>query len=129
MPFSAFDLFCGIEPAFVTSQHRFYTLAIDNADAWFRLFIDGNAYLFTEMVIDSFQRAIISPFIEIVGDMIPVRTVMWQHPPLASGFGHIAQGVDHFANSDGPFASRPLLLGNVRLNTVPFLVIHIRRIG
>lgn len=54
---------------------------------------------------------------------------MRQHAPLASRFRHIAQRIHNFTNINRSFSPCSGFLLDLRRNTIPFLVVHVRIIG
>src|SRR5882757_1761640 len=63
----------------------FHALAVDDGGGWTGFPLRSFATLFIEHVVDSFQRAVICPQIEVVVDRASRRQVFRDRAPLTAG--------------------------------------------
>src|SRR5216683_2243140 len=102
----------------------FHALAVDDGSGRTGFPLLAFATLFIERVMDSLQRAVICPQIEVVVDRASRRQVFRDRAPLTSGRENVHQAVHHL-----PLATASLARRDQRFNQSPFVVGQIARIS
>ena len=129
VPLASLDLLARIEAALLGLLGRFHTLAIDNRSTRLLRAAQSGADAQAQGRVDPFERAIVEPFVKVVGHMLPGRQIMRQHAPLAAAAIQIQDGVHDLAQIDGSFAAWSGWLTQRRLEVIPFVVAQIACVG
>src|SRR5882757_866340 len=87
------------------------------------------ATLFIERVVDSFQRAVICPQIEVVVDRASRRQVFRDRAPLTAGRENVHQAVHHLPHDHRALATASLARRDQWFDQSPFVVGQIARIS
>src|SRR6476619_4596369 len=107
----------------------FHALAVDAGGGRTGFPLLSFATLFIERVVDSFQRTIIRPPIEVFVD----RAFRWQvcrdRAPLTAGRENVHQAVHHFPHDHRTLATASLARRDQRFDQPPFVVSQIARIS
>ncbi len=88
------------------------SLAIDSQGfrGWRGTRVDAN--LFSKACVNLLPGAIEPPIAELPVDGLPVREVVWHHPPSPTGSQVVEDGIDHVSEFD---RDRPTTLGRAGL--------------
>src|SRR5260370_1847933 len=86
----------------------FHALAVDDGGGRTGLSLLSFATLFIERVVDSCQRAVIRPQIEVVIDRASRRQCFRDRAPLTAGRAHIHQAVPHLPHDHPALATARL---------------------
>src|SRR5450631_3722870 len=87
------------------------------------------ATLLIKCVVDSFQRAVICPQIEVVVDRASRRQVFRDRAPLTAGRENVHETVHHLPHDHRALASASLARRDQRFDQSPFVVGQIARIS
>jgi hypothetical protein len=90
-------------PIAVDAQRAPDTLAIHNADAWFRISPSFGPYIAAKERVNVLPCAVIAPRSVGVPDVIPSRKIARQLPPLTAGSGAVEDGMQDFTDIDNAF--------------------------
>src|SRR5216684_3781633 len=107
----------------------FHALAVDDGSGRTGFPLLAFATLFIERVMDSLQRAVICPQIEVVVDRASRRQVFRDRAPLTSGRENVHEAVHHLPHDHRPLATASLARRDQRFNQSPFVVGQIARIS
>ena len=107
----------------------FHALAVDDGGGRTGFPLLSFATLFIERVVDSFQRAVIRPQIEVVVDRAFRRQVFRDRAPLTAGRENVHQAVHHFPHDHRTLATASLARRDQRFDQPPFVVSQIARIS
>src|SRR5215203_7250172 len=127
MALSALDLLTPVVTAlFSAHPGALDRLGIHHACAGLRISARANPEAFADGSVDPLPGAVDTPFPEVVVDGGPLREVVGQQTPLATGLQEVEDGVEDLAKAVGPGPSVSLGGGQVRLYVVPFGVGKVR---
>src|SRR5450432_3681225 len=107
----------------------FHALAVDDGSGRTGFPLLSFATLFIERVVDSSQRAVICPQIEIVVDRASRRQVFRDRAPLTAGRENVHETVHHLPHDHRALASASLARPDQWFDQSPFVVGQIARIS
>src|SRR5271154_3825987 len=100
----------------------FNALAVDDAGGRARLPIDQLAALLVELIVNSQQRSVVPPALEVVEQGASRRQVPGDIAPLTPGAQNVQEAIDHLAFIDLASATTTLGWRDQVLQVPPFLV-------
>src|SRR5258706_7544349 len=107
----------------------FHALAVDDGCGLTGFPLRSFATLLIQRVVDSFQRAVIGPQIEVVVDRAFRRQVFRDRAPLTAGRENVHEAVHHLPHDHRALATACLAWPDQRFNQSPFVVGQIARIS
>src|SRR5713226_3891032 len=107
----------------------FHALAVDDGGGRTGFPLLSFATLFIERVVDSSQRAVICPQIEVVVDRASRRQVFRDRAPLTAGRENVHETVHHLPHDHRALASASLARPDQWCDQSPFVVGQIARIS
>src|SRR5450755_3288252 len=107
----------------------FHALAVDDGGGRTGFPLLSVATLFIERVVDSSQRAVICPQIEVVVDRASRRQVFRDRAPLTAGRENVHETVHHLPHDHRALASASLARPDQWFDQSPFVVGQIARIS
>ena len=122
MALAPLDQLGRIEAPDIPAFRGFHGLAVDHAGRRAglasRRFTRGHE----KVMVESAQRSVGTPSIEVTLDRTARRELPRQHPPLAARARHVQDRVQHLAQVSRLGPAMPFASGKVRGNHFPFLV-------
>ena len=122
MALAPLDQLGRIEAPDTLAFRGFHGLAVDHAGRRAglasRRFTRGHE----KVMVESAQRSVGTPSIEVTLDRTARRELPRQHPPLAARARHVQDRVQHLAQVSRPRPAMPFAGGKVQGNHFPFLV-------
>jgi len=73
-------------------------------------------------MVDTIERAIPIPKLQIAVHRAARRQTLWESPPLAASGKYIHHAIDHFAHGDRPLAASALRRRDLLLDQLPFFI-------
>src|SRR6266850_4910053 len=107
----------------------FHALAVDDGGGRTGFPLLSFATLFIERVVDSSQRAVICPQIEVVVDRAFRRQVFRDRAPLTAGRENVHETIHYLPHDHRALASAPLARRDQRFDQSPFVVGQVARIS
>src|SRR3982074_2623488 len=107
----------------------FHALAVDDGGGWTGFPLRSFATLFIEHVVDSFQRAVICPQIEVVVDRASRRQVFRDTPDPLDRRKTARQAVHHLPHDHRALATASLAKREQRTNELPLVVPQTQKIS
>jgi hypothetical protein len=87
------------------------------------------AHQLVQAIVDSRQRAVLIPLVEIVEHRLPTRKIMRQHPPLTTAPRDVENSIDDPPETHSPRSPASSLWRDKRLEDFPLGVCRVRRVS